>query len=165
VPPLLILLMLMVFPVLAAAQDAAKTPQIDDEKAAVLAALQKFFDTMATRDVEGARAVLMPEGRLFSVRDQSGQSITRSQSIQEYLDALGKRTQAYRERFWSPEVRVHGPVGAVWTPYDFWVEGKFSHCGIDVFDFVKTAEGWKISGGVYTVERTGCAPSPLGPLK
>jgi len=53
----------------------------------------------------------------------------------------------------------------VWTPYDFWVDGKFSHCGIDIFDLVKTAEGWKISGATYTVERTGCAASPLGPLK
>jgi hypothetical protein len=66
---------------------------------------------------------------------------------------------------WNPEVRVHGPIASVWTAYDFWVDGKFSHCGVDVFDLVKTAEGWKISGGAYTVERTGCAPSPLGPLK
>ena len=162
---LLLFLTLMVSPVLAGAQEAANAAPPGDEKAAVLAALQKFFDTMATRDVDGARAVLMPEGRLFSVRDQAGQSIARSQSVQEYLDALGKRTQAYRERFWNPEVRVHGPVAAVWTPYDFWVDGKFSHCGVDVFDFVKTAEGWKISGGLYSIERTGCAPSPLGPLK
>ena len=157
--------MLMVSAVLANAQETAKAVQKEDEQAAVLAALQKFFDTMATRDVEGARAVLMPEGRLFSVRDQSGQSSTRSQSVEDYLASLGKGKQAYRERFWNPEVRVHGAVAAVWTPYDFWVDGKFSHCGIDVFDFVKTAEGWKISGGLYTVERTGCAPSPLGPLK
>ena len=58
---------------------------------------------------------------------------------------------------------MHGPIASVWTPYDFWVDGKFSHCGIDIFDLVKTAEGWKISGLTYTVERTGCAPSPLGP--
>ena len=36
---------------------------------------------------------------------------------------------------------------------------------IDIFDQVTTAEGWKISGLTYTVERTGCAPSPLGHLK
>jgi hypothetical protein len=36
---------------------------------------------------------------------------------------------------------------------------------VDAFDLVKTPEGWKIAGGVYTVERTGCPPSPLGPPK
>ena len=36
--------------------------------------------------------------------------------------------------------------------------------GINAFDLVKTAEGWKIAGGIYTVE-SKCEPSPLGPLK
>jgi hypothetical protein len=66
---------------------------------------------------------------------------------------------------WDPDVRIHGAIAVVWTRYDFWVDGKFSHCGVDAFDLVKTAEGWRIAGGVYTVERTGCPPSPLGPLK
>ena len=34
---------------------------------------------------------------------------------------------------------------------------------VDAFDLVETPEGWKISGGVYTVDTEGCAPSPLGP--
>jgi hypothetical protein len=35
---------------------------------------------------------------------------------------------------------------------------------VDDFDLVKTGEGWKIGGGVYTVE-SECEASPLGPLK
>ena len=146
-------------------QAVAQPAQKEDDRAAVVATVQKFFDTMAARDVEGARAVLMPEGRLFAVREQNGQSAARASSIEDYLKGLPARKAEYRERMWSPEVRVHGPIASVWTPYDFWVDGKFSHCGVDVFDLVKTPEGWRISGGVYTVERTGCAPSPLGPLK
>jgi hypothetical protein len=143
----------------------AQPAQKEDDKAAVVATVQKFFDTMASRDVDGARAVLMPEGRLFAVREQNGQAAARASSIEDYLKGLPGRKADYRERMWNPEVRVHGPIASVWTPYDFWVDGKFSHCGVDVFDLVKTPEGWKISGGAYTVERTGCAPSPLGPLK
>ena len=37
--------------------------------------------------------------------------------------------------------------------------------GTDIFTRVKTADGWKISGGSYTIQRTGCTPSPLGPVK
>ena len=143
---------------------AGQTKQ-EDDKTAVLATVQAFFDTMASRDVEGARRVLMPEGRFFSARDQDGQTAVRASAAEDYLKNLGGRKQDNRERIWSPEVRVHGPIASVWTPYDFWVDGKFSHCGVDVFDLVKTAEGWKISALTYTVERTGCAPSPLGPLK
>jgi hypothetical protein len=149
-----------------AAQVQTQVPQgTAAEREAVLAAVQKFFDTMASKDVAGARQVLMPEGRFFSILEGSDQPAPRIQSIQTYLDRLATNTQNVRERLWNPEVRIHGPIAVVWTPYDFWVDGKFSHCGIDAFDLVKTPEGWKISGGVYTIERTGCPPSPLGPLK
>ena len=64
---------------------------------------------------------------------------------------------------WQPQVRVHKDIAAVWAPYDFWLDGTFSHCGIDSFELVRTPSGWKLTGGIYTVEREGCAPSPLGP--
>ena len=143
----------------------AQTAPPADEKTAVLGAVQQFFDTMTSRDVDGARRVLMPEGRMFSVREQNGQQVVRASAIEDYLKGLGTRKQENRERMWNPEVRIHGAIASVWTPYDFWVDGKFSHCGVDIFDLVKTSEGWKIAGATYTVERTGCAPSPLGPLK
>jgi hypothetical protein len=144
---------------------AQPAQRYEDDKAAVVATVQKFFDTMTSRDVEGARRVLMPEGRMFSVREQNGQQAARASTVEDYLKGLGERKQDYRERMWNPEVRIHGGIASVWTPYDFWAEGKFSHCGIDIFDLVKTADGWKIASVTYTVERTGCAPSPLGPLK
>lgn len=83
---------------------------------------------------------------------------------QEYLRDLPGRKQAVRERMWDPEVRIRGRIAHVWTPYDFWTDGKFSHCGVDAFDLLRTDEGWKIAGGTYTVERD-CQPSPLGPLE
>ena len=67
------------------------------------------------------------------------------------------------ERTWAPQVRVHKGIATLWAPYDFWLNGAFSHCGIDSFELVKTGDGWKLTGGTYTMERTGCAPSPLGP--
>jgi len=144
----------------------ARTAQEEgDDKAAVVATVQKFFDTMASRDVEGARRVLMPEGRMFSVREQNGQPAARATAVEDYLKSLGERKQDSRERMWNPEVRVHAGIASLWTPYDFWIDGKFSHCGIDNFDLLKTADGWKIASVTYTIERAGCAPGPLGPLK
>jgi hypothetical protein len=64
---------------------------------------------------------------------------------------------------WTPAVHVHGAIAVVWAPYDFHIDGKFSHCGVDTFSLVRTATGWQISGISYTVEPTGCAASPLGP--
>jgi hypothetical protein len=137
--------------------------QSSTDRDAVLAAMQVFFDTMTARDVEGARRILVPQGRFHVLDLAKPKSEPRSFSNEEYLAQLQASKQTMRERIWSPDVRVHGPIATVWTPYDFWIDGKLSHCGVDAFDFIKTAEGWKIAGGAYTIE-TGCPPSPLGPL-
>lgn len=134
------------------------------ERDAVLKTVQAFFDTMAAKDVEGARRILMPRGAFHAVRERDGKPAIRAFTADEYLKDLPGMKAAVRERMWSPEVRIRGAIATVWTPYDFWTDGKFSHCGIDAFDLVKTDEGWKISGGSYTVEAK-CEPSPLGPLK
>ena len=134
------------------------------EKEAVLKTVQAFFDTMTAQDVEGARAVLQPQGRFHAMSIRDGKPDVRAFSNEEYFAILQASKQKMRERIWNPEVTVHGLIATMRAPYDFWIDGKLSHCGVDAFDLIKTEEGWKIAGGVYTVENN-CAPSPLGPLK
>jgi len=134
------------------------------EHAAVLKTVQAFFDTMNARDVEGARHVLQPQGRFHALRMRDGKPDVHAFANEEYLADLQASKQTMRERIWNPDVHIHGLIATVAAPYDFWIDGKQSHCGTDVFDLVKTEDGWKIAGGVYTVE-TQCEPSPLGPLK
>jgi hypothetical protein len=119
---------------------------------------------MATKDVVSAKRVLIPDGTFHSIRKQDGKQGLRTFTNQSYLMNLPGMQQRLRERIWSPDVRIHGSIATVWAPYDFWQDGKFSHCGVDAFDLIKTDDGWKIGGGIYTVE-SECEASPLGPLK
>jgi len=141
----------------------AATLGVPPDKEAVLAAVQQFFDTMATKDVDGAGEVLMPDGRLFSVRTVDGEKVVRSSPHQEYLEGLKNAEDDWLERMWDPEVRIRDDIATVWTPYDFHVNGEFSHCGIDAFDLIKVDGAWKIASAIYTVETKDCEPSPLGP--
>lgn len=72
--------------------------------------------------------------------------------------------RARLERYWSPTVLVRGHIALVWTPYEFWLDGKRSHCGIDAFDLVKVDGRWRVANAMWTVEPDGCAslepPSP-----
>lgn len=134
------------------------------ERSAVLGTVQAFFDTMAAGDVEGARKILQPQGRFHAMRMRDGKPDVRTFTNEEYFAQLQASKQKMQERMWDPEVRISGLIATVWAPYDFWIDGKLSHCGIDAFDLIKTEEGWKLAGGVYTLE-SKCEPSPLGPLK
>lgn len=48
---------------------------------------------------------------------------------------------------------------------DLYIDGEFSHCGMDSFSLLETEERWKITGIVSSMEAENCAPSPLGPLE
>ena len=136
----------------------------NDEEAAVLMAVERFFEAMASKDMAGLRAVLDPEGDFVSVRwNEDGERVVRRSSFGEFLERLEAAKETYLERMWAPEVRIRGPIATVWTPYDFHLDGKFSHCGIDAFQLLQTPAGWVITGGTYTVEQMGCEESPLGP--
>jgi len=142
----------------------AVVPEYSDDEIAVLTTVQRFFETLMTKDVATARSVLDPEGDFISVRwNEDGERVVRRTSISDYLKSLESGTGAYLERMWESEVRVRGPIAIVWTPYDFHVDGNFSHCGVDAFQLLRTEAGWIITGATYTVERTGCEESPLGP--
>ena len=152
------LLVFLAIPSLAQAQDEA-------EKEAVIAAVQQLFDAMAARDTLTAHAVLLPEGRFYSIRDSDDGPRVGSQAHRDFLDQLARPGADWLERMWNPTVLIHGPMAVVWTAYDFHRDGAFSHCGVDAFSLFKTADGWKIAGTTYTVEPTGCQESPLGPPK
>ena len=136
----------------------------DAERQAVLAVVQTFFDGMAARDVNRLSPILMPEGRFYAMDERDGKRSMRTFTNAEYLKGLPGQKQSVRERMWNPEVRIRGSIASVWTPYDFWRDGSFSHCGVDAFDLIRIDGQWRIAGGMYTVE-TACEPSPLGPLK
>jgi len=133
------------------------------EERAVLQTIQRFFNAMADRDAEAALEVMIPEGRFFSLREENGETAVRTFTNQEFAQGLETQEQDLLERFWEPEVRLRGGIATVWAPYDFFLDGEFHHCGIDAFDLLNDGTGWKITGGVYTVETSGCPESPLGP--
>ena len=136
-----------------------------EEEEAVVAAVQHLFDAMAVRDTLAARAVLLPEGRFYSIRDTDDGPRVGSSTHREFLDQLSTPGADWLERLWNPTVLIHGRMAVVWAEYDFHRDGAFSHCGVDAFSLFKTADGWKIAGTTYTVEPTGCEESPLGPPK
>ena len=100
---------------------------------------------------------------LRGIRDTDDGPSVGSSSHHEFLTQLTMPGDDWLERFWNPTLLIQGRIAVVWTQYDFYRNGQFSHCGIDAFSLLKTADGWKIAGTTYTAETTGCPESPLGP--
>jgi hypothetical protein len=123
------------------------------------AVTQKLFDAMKAHDAAAATALFVPGATLSSV-DASGKASVIP--FEKFVEHLGTSKSTWLERMWNPQVLEHGSIAIVWAEYDFHLNGKFSHCGIDSFTLLKSDSGWKIAGISDTRETYGCTPSPLG---
>lgn len=134
------------------------------ERQAVIDVVERFFKAMTANDLAASESVLTAEGILYGYSETAdGLKITQPTHA-DYLAGIAGRETELVERMWDPQVLLHDRMAVVWTPYDFYIDGVFSHCGIDNFSLLKTDDGWKISGVVYSREKENCPNSPLGPL-
>jgi len=136
-----------------------------EDRAAVVDMVQAFFDAMTARDAVAMKSLLTSDGIFFGYQEGPDGLVVMTPTHEAYADGLAEPGPKLIERFWDPTVLLHGRMAAVWTPYDLFIDGEFSHCGIDNFNFLKTDDGWKITGIVFSMERDNCPESPLGPLQ
>ncbi len=74
------------------------------------------------------------------------------------LNAIANRPedQIWEEKLLSYSVQVDGNLAHVWTPYEFWLNGEFIHCGANAFTLGKTKDGWKILHLIDSRRKEGC---------
>ncbi len=107
----------------------------DDDPAAVV---QHLFDAMAAHNADAAGALFTPEATLLTVR-ADGTPV--SSPHEQFVQHVGASKDAWLERMWKPTVLVHGGIAVVWAEYDFHLNGKLNHCGVDSVNLVKTPSG------------------------
>ena len=134
------------------------------ERAAVLATVQGLFDAMRAGDSARVRAAFHPSARLASTLVRNGQAELNVDSVAAFARAVGTpHPEVWDERLGATTVHVDGPLAAVWAEYSFYAGPKFSHCGVDAFQLLKTPQGWRIFALADTRQRTGCAAQRARP--
>lgn len=142
---------------------SAQTPKAT--KDSIVAVVQEFFRTMTANDSTGAAKTIQADGMMFSFQPRGDSTVLTHATLASFPVMLATNKRTLVERMWDPTVLVHGTIATVWADYDFHINGDFSHCGVDAFTLARDTAGWRIVNITYTVERTGCKPSPLGALK
>ena len=127
---------------------------------------QSYFNAVTSKDTHSLRNYLLPEAQFIYRNGEAPDAPIGTTSVADLLANLPGLQRELLERMQKPTVLIQGRIGIVWTRYDFYVDKQFSHCGTDVFTFLKTQDGWKMAGGSWSVEKTTCQTSPLdAPLK
>jgi hypothetical protein len=131
------------------------------EEEAILAVVDQFMIGISTNDF-ALLARIRLENSLNIVERPAPPPATGTIVTRRPFNPEGSKPGVFKERYWDPVVHVRGGLAVVWTPYEFWRDGKTSHCGVDVFEMIKDQGTWKIGNAMWTVEPDAC-PS-LRPL-
>lgn len=129
----------------------------DEQK--VLLVIQNVFDGMQKGDSSMVRSNFHHELEMYtSFTNKEGERILSKDNPQNFFDAIGTpHDRVWNEEWWSPEVRIDGNLAQVWTPYAFYIDDEFSHCGVDAFHLVRTdGDSWQIFHLTDTRQRTDC---------
>lgn len=127
-----------------------------DDRDAAISVVNQLFDGMKAKSAEQIKGVFAPDVHFLAIdkpRDGKGISKTRVMTGEAFAKMISESKSAdYNEKMLSPEARISGDLAVVSGRYTFYVGDKFSHCGTDNFNLVRTEAGWKISQGAFTLE-------------
>ena len=148
--------------VLAPSSDLSAFAPTDLQRTEILATVQGVFDALGG-DVDKLSAVMLPNVASTYIEDD-GTVASLTLTGEGLRDRIVSSGSTMIERMFDSKVMVSGPIATVWTPYDFYTGGEFSHCGIDVATLLHTQEGWRIMSLDWSRQQPpDCQLHPDGP--
>jgi hypothetical protein len=110
-----------------------------------------FFKGFHAKDSITMKSVCTEKMILQSISETSkGNQLKKENPHTFYLSiATIPPTILFEERILNYSIQVDGSMAHVWTPYEFYVNNKFSHKGVNAFTLFKDNDQWKI---VYLID-------------
>jgi hypothetical protein len=124
----------------------------------VKATINKLFEGMKSADGTVISSCFADSAVLQTiVNTRDGRLTIRNEKVSNFAEQVGKSPKgALDERIEFGSIKIDGPLASVWTPYKFYYNGQFSHCGANSFQLVRFNGQWKIQYLIDTRRRQGC---------
>jgi ketosteroid isomerase-like protein len=133
-----------------------------DEQARVQAIAEAALEAISNEDMVAFTDLMVDDAITASISERDGEVRYSVRSRAESRASNPKND--ILERGFDPEISISGPIAMVWLPYDLYVDGEWSHCGVDTFTLVRTEDGWRIASMAWSVEQPpACQAHPSGP--
>ena len=134
---------------------SAKAQTAEDS---VKAVINKMFTAMKTADGKLLKSTFSDSIVFQTIgRSRDGNLVVSNESPEEFIEQIGKAVPGtLDERIEFETVKTDGPLAIAWTPYTFYYNGQFSHCGVNSFQLVRLNGEWKVQYIIDTRRKTGC---------
>lgn len=124
----------------------------------VKAVVNRLFTAMKNADGALLRTTFSDSAVLQSIAmTKEGKTVIRNEKVEDFVKSINSlKKESADERIEFTSIRIDGNLASVWTPYKFYFNGNFSHCGANSFQLVRFGTEWKIQYLIDTRRRQGC---------
>lgn len=130
-----------------------------DEAIKVKAAIDTFFEGFHKQDSLIIRQVVSNDILMQSIgNNREGHIKVRNEKFGDFLKSIVSipKDKKFEEKLLDYIIKIDGNMANAWTPYEFWFNGEFSHCGVNSFQLFNDNGQWKIIYIIDTRRKTDC---------
>jgi len=122
------------------------------EKDSVKATIERFFEGFHKQDTLIMLETVSKDIKMQSIgKNREGVAQLNTTEFQGFLNSIISipKDKSFREEILDYTIQIDGNMAHVWTPYNFWFDNNFSHCGVNSFQLFKENGNWKI---IYLID-------------
>lgn len=136
---------------------AVSAQSANTETEAVKKVINQLFEGMRKGDSTLVRSTFSKGMIMQTIANRQGSIQVKTDEPAGFLKAVGTpHAEVWDERITFDQVLIDANLASVWTSYKFYIGDKFSHCGVNSFQLVKTNEGWEIVYLIDTRRKDAC---------
>lgn len=131
----------------------------NSEEEAVKKVVEGFFEAFHNQDSVGMKSFMANQVVLQTTgRNKEGKTMFQTTPIERLYESIVSIPDSvqFEEKLTSWSIQVDRTMANAWVGYEFWLNGNFSHCGINSFQMVNFDGDWKIIYLIDTRGRAGC---------
>ncbi|RYJ38791.1 Molecular chaperone DnaK [Flavobacterium anhuiense] len=114
--------------------------------------IESFFEGFHQRDTTKIKLVCADKMILQSISESivKGNKLS-NESAKEFYKSIASipTSMKFQEKILSYNIQIDGSMAHVWTPYEFYINDKLSHTGVNAFTLFKEKDSWKI---IYLID-------------
>jgi hypothetical protein len=120
--------------------------------------ISRMFTGMKESDTAMLRSCFSSTAALQTfVRTREGITQVKTDQVSDFCKSIASLPKgAADERIVFKDMWIDGDLAAVWTPYQFFFNGNFSHCGVNSFQMARLNGQWKIQYIIDTRRKDNC---------
>jgi hypothetical protein len=129
--------------------------QINKDEDQIKAVILKTFSAMKSVDSVALKSCFTEKALLHISQVRPEGTIVREVPIANFVkNVMTRKAGEMDERVlsWGP-ILIDHEIATAWVPYEFYLNGKFTHKGVDAFILVKIGEEYKIQTLLYNMQK------------